>query len=142
MFRSGSTRKCKMTVFPHSIQTKMKQQRPLPPRLHALHIMLCAYLPVCESVSATIAQSALVRSSPGDRGFGLPTDLTAESHAVTPLTRHLAQRDHKLWGNCCRPFRNIQSFSCLHYDSMFQFKISKNNIFKFTIIYVVGIQKL
>lgn len=78
-----------------------------------MHNNVCVLvLPVCECVSSTTAESALVRPSPADRGFRLPTDLTAESNTVTPVTHHLTQGDNELWGNCCQQFRNLQSFGC------------------------------
>lgn len=56
--------------------------------------------PASDAVVAVVAQSAVVRSPPGDCGPGSTTHFTPESNAVANLTCYIADRDEELWRSC------------------------------------------
>lgn len=53
--------------------------------------------PVSDAVMSVVAQSAVVRSSPGYGGPRPTTNFTLQSDTVTALTRYIANRDQELW---------------------------------------------
>lgn len=53
--------------------------------------------PVSDAVVSVVAQSAVVRSPPGDGGPGSTTHFTPESNTVANLTCYIADRDEELW---------------------------------------------
>lgn len=62
----------------------------------ALHNTAERNIPVSDAVLSIVAQSAGVRSSPGDRGLGPTTYFALQCNAVSTLTRHVADRDEEL----------------------------------------------